>query len=39
VDLLIPHIRSATHEMVSRLAAGEQHQVDLFPMIQHLALR
>lgn len=38
VELLIPHIRSATTEMVSRLAAGEQHQVDLFPMIQHLAL-
>ena len=38
VELLVPHIRSATHEMVIRLAAGEQQQVDLFPMIQHLAL-
>ena len=38
VELLVPHIRSATHEMVTRLAAGEQQQVDLFPMIQHLAL-
>jgi cytochrome P450 len=38
VELLIPHIRSATYEMVTRLAAGEQQQVDLFPMIQHLAL-
>jgi cytochrome P450 len=38
VELLIPHIRSATHEMVTRLAAGEQQQVDLFPKIQHLAL-
>ena len=38
VELLIPHIRSATDEMVTRLAAGEQEQVDLFPMIQHLAL-
>src|SRR5918993_2195555 len=37
VELLIPHIRSATHEMVTRLAAGEQ-QVDLFSQIQHLAL-
>jgi unspecific monooxygenase len=37
VELLIPHIRSATHEMVTRLAAGEQ-PVDLFPMIQRLAL-
>ena len=38
VELLIPHIRSATHEMVTRLAAGEPQPVDLFPMIQRLAL-
>src|SRR5918997_6518773 len=38
VELLIPHIRSATHEMVTRFAAGNQDQVDLFPMIQRLAL-
>jgi unspecific monooxygenase len=38
VELLVPHIRSATHEMTGRLTAGETNQVDLFPMIQRLAL-
>jgi cytochrome P450 len=38
VELLIPHIRSATDEMLSDLAAGETDQVDLFPRIQRLAL-
>src|ERR687898_2186476 len=38
VELLIPHIRSATHEMITRFAAGNQDQVDLFPMLLHLAL-
>jgi cytochrome P450 len=38
VELLIPHIRSATDEMIGSLAAGEKDQVDLFPKIQRLAL-
>ncbi|GEO18832.1 cytochrome P450 [Microvirga aerophila] len=38
VELLIPHIQSATTEMISSVAAGEKEQVDLFPKIQRLAL-
>jgi cytochrome P450 len=38
VELLIPHIRSATKEMIASLAAAEKERVDLFPMIQRLAL-
>jgi cytochrome P450 len=38
VELLIPHIRSATDEMIRDLAAGERERVDLFPKIQRLAL-
>ena len=38
VELLIPHIRSATTEMIGSLAAAEKERVDLFPMIQRLAL-
>jgi cytochrome P450 len=38
VELLVPHIRSATDEMIGRLAAGERDQVELFPKIQRLAL-
>jgi unspecific monooxygenase len=38
VELLVPHIRSATTEMIGTLAATEKERVDLFPMIQRLAL-
>jgi cytochrome P450 len=38
VELLIPHIRSATDEIITYLAASTQERVDLFPMIQRLAL-
>src|SRR5215210_6234135 len=38
VELLIPHIRSATAEMIGSLAAAEKKRVDLFPIIQRLAL-
>jgi cytochrome P450 len=38
VELLIPHIRSATTETIGSLAATEKERVDLFPMIQRLAL-
>ncbi|MBQ0819682.1 cytochrome P450 [Microvirga sp. HBU67558] len=38
VELLIPHIRSVTTEMIGGLTAAEKEQVDLFPMIQRLAL-
>jgi cytochrome P450 len=38
VELLIPHTRSATTEMIGSLAATEKERVDLFPMIQRLAL-
>ena len=38
VELLIPHIRSATTEMIGSLAAAEKERVDLFPLIQRLAL-
>ena len=38
VELLVPHIRSATTEMIGSLAATERERVDLFPMIQRLAL-
>ena len=37
VELLIPHIRSATTEMIGSLAAAEKERAD-FPMIQRLAL-
>ena len=38
VELLIPHIRSATTEMIGSLAAAEKERVNLFPLIQRLAL-
>jgi unspecific monooxygenase len=38
VELLVPHIRPATTEMIGTLAATERERVDLFPMIQFLAL-
>jgi cytochrome P450 len=38
VELLVPHIRSATDEMLTDLAAGEKVRVNLFPKIQRLAL-
>ncbi len=38
VELLVPHIRSATTEMIGSLAATERERVDLFPKIQRLAL-
>jgi cytochrome P450 len=38
VELLVPHIRSATTEMIGTLAVTERERVDLFPMIQFLAL-
>src|SRR5215210_4731192 len=37
-QLLVPHIRSATREMITGLVAGPQGQVDLFSALQRLAL-